>query len=588
MILVGSLGVGKTSLVNKITTDKEFNEPLTTIYTHSLFMGGSQVELNIWDTLGQEKSGKIPPSFYREAQGAIIVYDVTDDRSYIEVDHWIQSVKFLAGDIPLIIVGNKCEIYRRKILTGRASDKAIHYEASYVETSVKQEIKITELFNEMARRCLNAPPDDLEIPKEGVEEMTPVIEELTGTITDRQPEEIAELTPVEEISEMSITSVVPFSESNSVETPSQELQIPVKHSIHETRPVPESTLPDLIETEITSQDPSDFASDEPVDFASDEPSDFASDEPVDFASDEPVDFASDEPVSQTTDFSELTISTETPEIVTEEPISDEIETKDIFEDLPNKSEHWAQIQQKIESVSSSFTDESDDTDTIPKVRPSIKKTGFATQDELTQRILKKVSTIKQIEKSDKVITPNREIPRIIPIEKFETSSEKSSVSLDSSETQVKQPYSPASNTVDDPLIPRDGEIIDIDILDEPESSISEQSASTSVTKTTSDPYIKPDPTTPSVIPSSEMSFSNYKDEKASLLIKNLKTGHELDESINKVSPSSVIGGLDSVNKPRPTSTPSVKPLDPSAETIEEESSTDQKDTKNKKSFIPKP
>ncbi|MCG3219014.1 MAG: GTP-binding protein, partial [Candidatus Heimdallarchaeota archaeon] len=138
IILVGSLGVGKTSLVNKITTVKELNEPLASIYTHSAMVGGSKVELDIWDTLGQEKSGKISPSYYRDAQGAIIVFDVTDDRSYIEVDHWIQSVKFLAGEIPLIIVGNKCEIYRRKILTGRASDKAIHYAASYVETSVKQ------------------------------------------------------------------------------------------------------------------------------------------------------------------------------------------------------------------------------------------------------------------------------------------------------------------------------------------------------------------------------------------------------------------------------------------------------------------
>ena len=117
-----------------------------------------------------------------------------------------------------------------------------------------------------------------------------------------------------------------------------------------------------------------------------------------------------------------------------------------------------QIQQKMESVSGSLSEDADDSETIPKIKTSKRKTGFTNQEELAQRILKKVPALKQIEKVD-IEKPTKEAPRIIHIQK-PTSRVEEPVS-------EPEPIQPRADSLTDPLVPRKGEIIDIDVFDEP-------------------------------------------------------------------------------------------------------------------------
>lgn len=72
---------------------------------------GKRVNLAIWDTAGQEKFHALGPIYYRSSNGAILVYDLTDEESFQKVKLWVKELrKILGTDICLVIVGNKTDL----------------------------------------------------------------------------------------------------------------------------------------------------------------------------------------------------------------------------------------------------------------------------------------------------------------------------------------------------------------------------------------------------------------------------------------------------------------------------------------------
>lgn len=72
---------------------------------------GSRVNLSIWDTAGQEKFHALGPIYYRSSNGAVLVYDITDQDSFQKVKNWVKELrKMLGTDICLVIVGNKSDL----------------------------------------------------------------------------------------------------------------------------------------------------------------------------------------------------------------------------------------------------------------------------------------------------------------------------------------------------------------------------------------------------------------------------------------------------------------------------------------------
>ena len=73
----------------------------------------TRVNLSIWDTAGQERFHALGPIYYRDAHGAVLVYDITDEDSFQKVKVWVKELRRMVGaDICLIIAGNKFDLER--------------------------------------------------------------------------------------------------------------------------------------------------------------------------------------------------------------------------------------------------------------------------------------------------------------------------------------------------------------------------------------------------------------------------------------------------------------------------------------------
>ena len=79
--------------------------------TKKLNIDGQHVNLAIWDTAGQEKFHALGPIYYRNSNGAVLVYDITDDKSFQKVKSWVKELrKMLGNEICLMITGNKTDL----------------------------------------------------------------------------------------------------------------------------------------------------------------------------------------------------------------------------------------------------------------------------------------------------------------------------------------------------------------------------------------------------------------------------------------------------------------------------------------------
>ena len=130
IILIGDSRVGKSCIASCLV-GKEFNKyEETTIgvdfktCTRELPLYKKLVKYYIWDTAGQEKFNAITKNYYRNIAGGIIIYDVTDRRSFNRVNYWLQQIKENSSQelnihkIPILLFGNKIDQYQnRKVYT---------------------------------------------------------------------------------------------------------------------------------------------------------------------------------------------------------------------------------------------------------------------------------------------------------------------------------------------------------------------------------------------------------------------------------------------------------------------------------------
>lgn len=115
IVLVGDSGVGKSCLLSRFAWDQFAVDSKSTIgvefATKSLDIGNQIVKVQVWDTAGQERYRAITTAYYRDAVGAIVVYDITKEESYNNVVRWVKDVRNNANnrDIAIMLVGNKCD-----------------------------------------------------------------------------------------------------------------------------------------------------------------------------------------------------------------------------------------------------------------------------------------------------------------------------------------------------------------------------------------------------------------------------------------------------------------------------------------------
>ena len=152
-ILVGDSCVGKSCLLLQFTNHRFEHMHDMTIgvefgtYLHTLD-NGDIIKLQIWDTAGQESFKSITKSYYRHSVCALVVFDVTDEKSYKNVVGWINDVKAYAhSPITIVLVGNKCDLEdKRKIKSVDAERFAKENDISYIETSARTSMNVKLAF----------------------------------------------------------------------------------------------------------------------------------------------------------------------------------------------------------------------------------------------------------------------------------------------------------------------------------------------------------------------------------------------------------------------------------------------------------
>ncbi|XP_059469715.1 ras-related protein Rab-21 [Neocloeon triangulifer] len=168
VVLLGEGCVGKTSLVMRYVEDVFNSKHVTTLQASFLnkkiSLGGRRVNLSIWDTAGQERFHALGPIYYRASNGAILVYDITDQDSFEKAKNWVKELrKMLGADICLTIVGNKIDLQKDQTVdTQVAEEYAESVNARHCYTSAKLNQGIEEMFLDLSKRMLEKAQRDTE------------------------------------------------------------------------------------------------------------------------------------------------------------------------------------------------------------------------------------------------------------------------------------------------------------------------------------------------------------------------------------------------------------------------------------------
>ncbi|KAJ3426707.1 ras and ef-hand domain-containing protein [Anaeramoeba flamelloides] len=151
IVLLGDAAVGKTSLLQRFVSDKFSPNSMSTIgatfVSYEIDLNDYFLELQIWDTAGQEKYHSLTPMYYRGAKGAIIVYDITNYESFERARNWVQEIKSTGNTTTtILLVGNKIDLGSRVVKQEEAEKFASNEKIYFIETSAKTSNGVQEAF----------------------------------------------------------------------------------------------------------------------------------------------------------------------------------------------------------------------------------------------------------------------------------------------------------------------------------------------------------------------------------------------------------------------------------------------------------
>ncbi|OWZ20322.1 Rab11 family GTPase [Phytophthora megakarya] len=158
VVLIGDSGVGKSNLVMRFTKNKYMPQSVQTVgfefATKTIRVGDRRLKAQIWDTAGQERFQSLTAAYYRNAVGAMIVYDITNRSSFEHVTGWLAQVHEHSHEsLVLILVGNKCDLAHlpesREVSTLEAARFAAKHSMEFLETSALDSTNVMDAFKKL-------------------------------------------------------------------------------------------------------------------------------------------------------------------------------------------------------------------------------------------------------------------------------------------------------------------------------------------------------------------------------------------------------------------------------------------------------
>ncbi len=161
IVLLGEANVGKTSLVYRFIENKFRENYKSTLGVNLLkkdmnVEGYGEVSAQIWDLGGQESFKSLRKLYLEGANGALLVYDMTNQKSYEKLDEWVQSFREARDDAPVILIGNKSDLKKQiKINESKSSDYADNNNMGMIITSAKTGQNVEQAFINLTKRILD-------------------------------------------------------------------------------------------------------------------------------------------------------------------------------------------------------------------------------------------------------------------------------------------------------------------------------------------------------------------------------------------------------------------------------------------------
>eukprot|EP01111_Echinosteliopsis_oligospora_P014729 TRINITY_DN561_c0_g1_i2.p2 TRINITY_DN561_c0_g1~~TRINITY_DN561_c0_g1_i2.p2 ORF type:complete len:212 (-),score=69.65 TRINITY_DN561_c0_g1_i2:1732-2367(-) len=158
LVLLGESAVGKSSLVLRFVKGQFLDYQESTIgaafLTQTVCLNDTTVKFEIWDTAGQERYHSLAPMYYRGAQAAIVVYDITSYDSFDRAKKWVKELQRQGNpNIVIALAGNKVDLAsKRTVEIEEAQSYSDENGVLFMETSAKTAANVNELFVAIAKK----------------------------------------------------------------------------------------------------------------------------------------------------------------------------------------------------------------------------------------------------------------------------------------------------------------------------------------------------------------------------------------------------------------------------------------------------
>jgi small GTP-binding protein len=159
-VVIGASGAGKTSIARRLTENKFTKATQSTVgieyFVHMTTVQGRAVKMNIWDTAGQERFYTIARAYFRNAVAVILVFDITDRKSFDCLPRWLKDARAEADPhCTVILVGNKGDLSPTRVVSvDEAEDFARTHDLTYLETSALDGTNVETAFQRAAQDLL--------------------------------------------------------------------------------------------------------------------------------------------------------------------------------------------------------------------------------------------------------------------------------------------------------------------------------------------------------------------------------------------------------------------------------------------------
>ena len=194
IIIIGDSGVGKSNILGRYLHNEFKHDTKSTVGVEfgskQLKVDGVNIKLQIWDTAGEERYRAITSAYYKGSKGCFIVYDITSEISFENVEKWYEEIRKSAEkEISVILVGNKCDLENeRKVSIELGQSKAKNLNCPFFETSALNNTNIVTAFQSISENIYNRCKNEKNLEDDDDYEIVPKYDKKIDINTNKKKE----------------------------------------------------------------------------------------------------------------------------------------------------------------------------------------------------------------------------------------------------------------------------------------------------------------------------------------------------------------------------------------------------------------